>query len=86
MNEQTGERVPGVEHNLERAIILQLLVDDGERRSSRPQLAAALGVDSQALENALGQLSGAGVVCASATEVWASAAARCIDELGLIGI
>jgi len=86
MNEQTGERSPSVERKLERAIILELLVDGGERRRPRAQLAAALGVESEVLENALRQLSGAGVVCVSASEVWASAVARRIDELGLIGI
>jgi len=86
MSEQTGERPTGVEHKLERAIILQLLGEEGERRSSQAQLAVALGVEAQALREALERLSNAGVLCVAGNEVWASAAARRIDELGLIAI
>jgi len=86
MNEQTGERSTGDERKLERAIIMQLLGEDGERRTQRAQLAAALGIESQALERAVGRLADAGVVCVDGTEVWASAAARRIDALRLIGL
>jgi hypothetical protein len=86
MGERTGEQPTGVERKLERAIVLQLLGEDGERRSSSAQLAAALDVEAQALRQALARLSDAGVVCVAGTEVWASAAARRIDELGLIAI
>jgi DNA-binding Lrp family transcriptional regulator len=86
MNERTGELPTSVEHRLERAIILQLLGEEGERRSSQERLALALGIEAQALRQALKRLSDAGVVCLAGTEVWASAAARRIDELGLIAI
>lgn len=71
---------------LERAIILQLLSDEGERRCSSAQLAVALNAEAQAFDAALRHLAEAGVVCLEGTEVWASAAARRLDELGLIGI
>jgi hypothetical protein len=86
MNEQTDERSTGVERKLERAIILQLLVEDGEQRTQRTRLAAALGIEGEALERVLERLSDVGVVCLAGTDVWASAAARRIDELGLIGL
>jgi hypothetical protein len=74
------------ERKLERAIILQLLSDDGARRWSRTELAGALDAEPDALEGALVELSNVGVVDIAGAEVWASVAARRIDELGLIGI
>jgi hypothetical protein len=71
---------------LERVIILALLSGDGERRWSCAELAAELGAEAQTLQDAAGRLSEAGVVCLAGTEVWASSAARRMDELGLIGI
>jgi DNA-binding MarR family transcriptional regulator len=71
---------------LERVIVLTLLSEGGERRWSRAELAAELGVEVEALQDAVDRLSEAGVVCLAGTEVWASAAARRIDELRLIGI
>ena len=83
MHEQaraTGDR------RLQRAIILQLLSEDAAQNWSRARLAEALGVAPETLESALAELSEAGVVGLADTEVWASAAARRLDELGLIGI
>jgi len=74
------------DRRLERVIILALLNADGERRWSCAELAAELGAEAQALQDALCRLSEAGVVCLAGTEVWASSAARRMDELGLIGI
>jgi DNA-binding GntR family transcriptional regulator len=71
---------------LERAIILQLLEDEHGRRSSSVQLASTLGAGTGALEQALRRLADAGVVCLDGGEVWASAAARRLDELGLLSI
>jgi hypothetical protein len=72
---------------LERAIILQLLRDDHERMWSREQLTAELALDrSQVIEQALGRLEKEGVIGASEEAVWASSAARRLDELGLIGV
>jgi len=81
-----GERraTPGAK--LERAVLLALLNGDPGQRTSREELAAELGADAGALEDALGRLSHAGVVCGAGSEVWASAAAWHIDQLGLIGV
>jgi hypothetical protein len=74
------------ERRLERAIVLALLGDDADRRSSRAQLEAELGVEAEPLARALERLSQLGVVCVADEHVCASPAARRIDELGLIGI
>jgi hypothetical protein len=72
---------------LERAIILQLLRDDHERMWSREQLSAELALDrSVVIEETLRRLQKEGVIGASAEAVWASSAARRLDELGLIGV
>ncbi|HMH47067.1 MAG TPA: hypothetical protein VK538_05070 [Solirubrobacteraceae bacterium] len=69
---------------LERAIVLQVLSD--ERRWSRTELAAELGADATGLDSALAALHGQGVLCLAEDDVWASPAARRLDELELIGI
>ncbi len=86
MLEQSSESAAGGERKLERAIVLQLLGEDGARRRSRAQLARALGARAQALGPALERLSDTGVVCVEGSQVWASRAALQIDALGLIGI
>ena len=68
---------------LERAIVLQVLSE--ERRWSRTELAAELGA-AAGLDGALAALHGQGVVCLAEDDVWASPAARRLDELELIGI
>jgi hypothetical protein len=88
------EQAPaGGDRRLERAIVLVLLSGDGESLSgdgelrwSCVRLAAELGTEAQALQEALDRLSQAGVVCLAGTDVWASRAVRRMDELGLIGI
>jgi DNA-binding GntR family transcriptional regulator len=69
---------------LQRAIVLQLLSD--ERRWSRTELASELGADATSLDGALAALHGEGVLCVAEEDVWASPAARRLDELELIGI
>jgi hypothetical protein len=69
---------------LERAIVLQVLSD--ERRWSRTELAVELGADATGLDSALAALHGQGVLCLAEDDVWASPAARRLDELELIGI
>jgi hypothetical protein len=93
MHDSTGDDAPMHgrsravgSRTLERVVVLALLSEGGERRWSCAELAGELGVEAQALEDAVGRLSEAGVVRVAGTEVWASAAARRIDELGLIGI
>jgi hypothetical protein len=71
---------------LERAIILQLLEDEHGHRCSSARLASTLDAADGALEQALRRLAEAGVVCVDGAEVWASDAARCLDELGLLSI
>jgi hypothetical protein len=84
LEQSTGSA--GGDRKLERAIVLQILSEDGARPLSRAQLARALGARSQALGPALERLSDVGVVCLDGSHVSASAAARHIDALGLIGI
>jgi hypothetical protein len=71
---------------LERAIVLQLLLEDRDRRWSRADLRSELDEDASRLDAALQALSGEGVLGFSEQEVWASPAARRLDELELIGI
>jgi DNA-binding Lrp family transcriptional regulator len=81
------ERSPAPQaRRLERATILALLSEEVTERTSRAQLAAALGRDEEALAAVLESLVEAGVVCREGTDVWASPAARRLDELGLIAI
>ncbi|HEY3864857.1 MAG TPA: hypothetical protein VGL54_02070 [Solirubrobacteraceae bacterium] len=76
---------------LERAIVLQLLRDDRERMWPRAQLTSELQadvaeIDEAAVEQALRRLEQEGVVGCSEQEVWASSAARRLDELDLVGL
>ena len=81
------ERPPAIEHRrLERAIILQLLAGEEDQRRASAQLAAAFAAEAHAFDTALAGLVEAGLVCIEGAEVWASAAAQRMDELGLIGI
>lgn len=81
----------GNEETLERAIVLQLLRDDHERKWSRAQLAIELQadgaeIDRDAIDEAVRRLEHEGVLGATEQEVWASSAARRLDELELIGV
>jgi hypothetical protein len=80
---------------LERAIVLQLLRDDHERKWSRAQLRTELEADGEeierealdeAIEEAVARLERDGVLGATGQEVWASNAARRLDQLELIGV
>jgi hypothetical protein len=71
---------------LERAIVLQLLRDDREQRWSLADLRSELDADATTLSAALQALSGEGVLSVSAQEVWASPAARRLEQLALISI
>jgi DNA-binding MarR family transcriptional regulator len=83
MNEQSSA---GVGRPLERAIVLALLSEKDESRYSCAQLARVLQADASALERALGRLSETGLIGRAGGELWASPAARHMDELGLIAI
>ena len=86
MAERSSEAVGADERRLERAIVLALLSDEVDRRWPCARLAAELGIDAEALARTLERLCRLGVVCVEDEHVWASAAARRIDELGLIGM
>ena len=86
MDKESNERPAGDGSTLERAIILQLLRDDHEPRWSRATLAREFKAEPAALEGALKALSGQGVLSLAEEEVWASPAARRLDELELISI
>jgi hypothetical protein len=80
-----GPAAAGDSH-LERAVILQLLSDAGERRRSLSQLREQLGAGADELEVAVDALQVVGVLCLEDGLVWAAPAARRLDELELIAI
>jgi hypothetical protein len=88
MHTESSELGAASDPRLERAIVLALLNDEDDtgRRCSRRELSQELGAEEQHLQGALDGLLGAGVVCAGGDLLWASAAARRLDELELIGI
>lgn len=86
MHGQSSGSREGGGSRLERAIVLELLSDDGERSRSIAELEAQLGANEGELATALRDLSELGVLDASEGRVWASAATRRLDELELIGI
>jgi hypothetical protein len=71
---------------LERAVVLELLSDDGEQRRSRAQLREELNAAANELDAAVGALHAAGVLCLEGDLTWAAPAARRLDELELIAI
>jgi hypothetical protein len=71
---------------LQRALVLELLDDDGEDRRSLAALAEILGAGADELGVAVEALRAAGVVCLDGDLAWASPAARRLDELELITI
>jgi hypothetical protein len=90
MDREPKESHAGQE-TLERAIVLQLLRDDHERKWSRTQLTIELRadggeIDREAIDEAVDRLERDGVLGATAQEVWASSAAWRLDELELIGV
>jgi hypothetical protein len=86
MDTRSSEPRAGAGARLQRAIVLELLSDDGGKRLSRVELGEQLGVQTVELDAALGGLHAIGVVCLGEQDVWASTATRCLDELQLIGI
>lgn len=72
---------------VERAVVLQLLRDDHERRWPRAELERRLkDIERDVLEGALSRLAATGIVGTEDGVVWASDAVRRLDELGLIGV
>ena len=86
MAEESSARQDAAGRRLERALLLQLLSGADGERCPRAELASAIRGEAQALDDAIERLCEVGVACVDGADVWASAAARHIDELGLIGI
>jgi hypothetical protein len=86
MHTESSESRAAEDPRLERAIVLQLLGGDREQRWSSARLETELGAAPAVLDAALRRLERDGVLSLAEGEVWASRAARRLDELGLIGI
>jgi hypothetical protein len=71
---------------LQRAVVLELLSEGGERRLTSAQLGQELSAEAEELEAAVAALYAAGVLHREGDLTWASAAARRLDELDLIAI
>lgn len=72
---------------VERAIVLQILRDDHEERWEQVELAQEIpDFEPAVLEEALARLGRDGVLHREESSVWASRAARRLDELELISI
>jgi hypothetical protein len=76
-----------LDHCVERAVVLQLLRDDHERRWPRTELERKLAdIEQDVFDGALSRLAATGVVSMEDDAVWASDAVRRLDELELIGV
>jgi len=72
---------------VQRAVILQILAEDSEKRWSAAELRRELyNTEPHALHNALITLEHAGILERAGETVYASRAARRLDELGLIAV
>jgi hypothetical protein len=72
---------------VERAVVLQVLRDDHERRWSRAELESKLSdIERDVFDGALSKLAATGVVHTENEHVCASDATRRLDELELIGV
>jgi hypothetical protein len=86
MHRESSEPQAGAGSRLQRAIVLELLSDEGGRGLSRIELGERLGAQEVELDAALNGLHAAGVLCFGEQRVWASTATLRLDELQLIGI
>jgi hypothetical protein len=86
MVSMTEQPSAGADRRVQRAIVLVLLGEKDESRYSCAQLACALGAGEQTLEPALARLLEMGLIGREGGALWASPAARHMDELGLIAI
>jgi hypothetical protein len=76
-----------LERRAERAVVLQVLRDDHEERWSRVELDGELAYfEGEVVDGAVADLHGEGLVHLENGVVWASAAARRLDDLDLIGV
>lgn len=84
---ENGKYLAGVCVNLERAIVLLALDNNGQTLWTHRELENELSdFTPEALNKALLSLERAGAIERSVETVWASHAARRLDELGLIGV
>jgi DNA-binding HxlR family transcriptional regulator len=88
MRREPGTREPRREvWKGERAIVLRVLDDDHPERWSHAELAAEVSdFEPAVLEEAVERLALDGVIHREGDSVWAARAARCLDELELIGV
>ncbi|MHB8234211.1 MAG: hypothetical protein ACYDHT_06110 [Solirubrobacteraceae bacterium] len=86
MHTDAGGAPASGQTRLQRAVVLELLSQAREHRHSLVELGRQLGARVEELEPAVEALRRAGVVDVQASEIWASPAARCLDELALIAI
>jgi hypothetical protein len=87
MQDQPSQVSVGGDPRVERAIVLQVLRDDHDHRWSRSELEIEIAnVEPLNMSGALTRLKDSRILCVCGESVWASRAARRLDELGLIAI
>jgi len=87
MSEKCNRRKVDDPAIVRRAVILQILSEDCEKRWSAAELRRELyNIERHALNNAVLMLEHAGVLERAGETVYASRAARLLDDLGLIGV
>lgn len=75
------------DRRIERAVVLQVLRDDHERLWPVGELRVGLApIEAPVVASAVDRLEQAGVVRVLFASVWASSAARRLDDLGLIAV
>jgi hypothetical protein len=83
----TEQRRRGDLWMVERAIVLQILRDDHEERWARAELAREIpDFEPAVLDRALAHLERDGILHREEGSLWASLAARRLDELELISV
>jgi DNA-binding HxlR family transcriptional regulator len=71
----------------QRAVVLQVLDSDHAERWLQAELAGQISdIEPDALDEAVARLERDGVIHREGDSVWAARAARCLDELELIGV
>jgi hypothetical protein len=86
VHEEARESRIDSNERIQRAVLLALLSRPARQHLTLAQLADELQCDVDDIDRALALLVEAGVACVEGEQAWASAAARHIDELGLVGI
>lgn len=87
IEQRVFEVSPDAARRVEQLLVLTLLEDEPEPRWSRGELGEVFAeIPPELVDAALEALQRDGVVCREDEAVWASAAARRIDAIGLIGV